>query len=131
MKTEADGKFMRVVTFAGIGVINTALDLACFSLLYYIFNTHLMLAHVCGFLLAVVSSYRLNTRHTFKDRIEQNKHAGKFSHFFVISFVTLLLSSVSLLLLSFYVHEFTAKVLTVFVSFSFNYLMLNRWLYRG
>ncbi len=85
----------RFFRFACVGVLNTGLDLLVFSICFYLFGFHYLLAHIFGFLLANANSYYWNSSWTF-DQQKQEFVLGKATVFFIVSLVGLILSSIAL-----------------------------------
>lgn len=83
-----------------VGGINTAIDFAVLNVLMVITSIHagkpLFILNCISFSVAVVNSYYMNRRWTFKEaaaNIEDKQAAVQFSQFFIVSIIGILINS--------------------------------------
>jgi putative flippase GtrA len=112
---------LQIVSFAGVGLLNTAIDFGALSLLLH-FHMPLLVANTLAFLLAVVNSYFMNKYWTFGA-----KEPGgwmQFVKFLIIATVGLFFSDliVGVLVLAFDLWLTFAKVLSVVIVVSWNFV---------
>lgn len=87
--------YKRFMRFACVGVLNTGLDILIFSIFFYGLGLHYLLAHCFGFLFANANSFLLNFLWTFDKKTEGPLYK-KFTVFFMVSVVGLMISSAAL-----------------------------------
>lgn len=111
----------KMVHFAVVGVINTGLDVAIFSLLYYIFSLPLLVANSCGYLIAATNSFILNKYWTFSESSNHGQTHRQFVLFIALGLLGLALSNIVVWSLSAYISEIAAKLWSVGVLFIWNF----------
>ena len=112
--------YKQISRFAVVGGINTAIDFSVFSLLFYIFGVHEIIANTLSFLLAATNSFFLNALWTFKG-LKPGKIRVQILKFFTVSCTGLIVSNTVLYFASFYMFMIFAKVLASFVTMFWNY----------
>ncbi len=130
-----------IVLFVLVGLLNTAIDFAILNLL--ILLTHhnsgmWLIGFTCaGFLAAVINSYVLNGRLTFRGQTSDSSH--HFLRFVAVNAGGLVINSTivwSLVQIS--GHRFpvvviinVGKALAVFCSLTWNYIATKRWVFNA
>lgn len=107
--------------FAVVGVLNTGVDIAAFSLLFYVFETRLLVANSIGYLAGVSHSFVLNKYWTFEDTRHLGRVHRQFPLFLALGLIGLGLSNGFVWLFSSYVPEIAAKLMSVGILFLWNY----------
>lgn len=112
----------RLVTFAAVGVANTAVYYGCYLALVLVLPY--LVAHVCAFGVATVGSYFLNCRYTFRT----SPRWGTFALFPVSSLVNLVVSTAGLRLFvgTLGVSERVAPLLAGAVALPITYVVAHR-----
>jgi putative flippase GtrA len=134
-------RIYEIVLFVIVGFLNTAVDFTVLNLL--IFLTHRdsglwLIAFTClGFLAAVINSYVLNGRLTFRGQMSSSSHnflrfiavnaVGMVINSVIVWFVVLLIGSRLPVLVAINV----SKVLAISCSLSWNYFAIRRWVLTG
>jgi putative flippase GtrA len=129
-----------VILFVGVGVLNTAVDFAVLNLLIR-FTHHedgwwLLAFNGLSFLAAVINSYVLNGRFTFR-----NNGPGdpwRFTRFVVVNAGGLVINSVTVWSMSPLVGHVlpiiaainVSKALATAFSLCWNYFAIKRWIFR-
>jgi len=80
------------IKFGVVGALNTVIDFGLLNLLVQVFGWPVVWANAVSFSVAVINSYLLNKRWTFRN--QSRAHVRQFSMFGLVSVVGLLLSSV-------------------------------------
>ncbi|MGI6707063.1 MAG: GtrA family protein [Clostridia bacterium] len=116
--------------FSFVGLINTGVDFAVFSLLNGVVGIHHMLSQVLSYSCGIINSFFLNRRWTF--RVKRPKSVKEFAAFVLVNILSL---GVSLLLLyitrdffqlNIYLSKGIATVFSMGVNFSGNKWMVFR-----
>lgn len=75
-KQEKNGKLAvlwQLIKFGLVGVTNTIVSYAVYSICYYVFHTNVHVGNVLGFIISVFSAYLLQSRFVFKES-EDGEH---------------------------------------------------------
>lgn len=120
----------QVVRFGVVGVINFGLDAVIFFLALASITNSLIVANIIAWLVAVSSSYVLNTRFTFA------AHAAPFSvhawAIFALSQVGGLVANTAVVLIAApYMPLVAAKVLAVLAGFAVNFVLARVVVFRA
>lgn len=127
--------YKRIGKFAVVGVLNTLVDFAVFSLLFYVYGMYYVWAHVCAFLVANGNSFILNSLWTFK-ALRRDAFFRQIFVFFLISLgglgvSTLVLYSLvgifAIFLPSLWYPHLFGKVIASGASMVWNYI--GSWLF--
>lgn len=115
---------MTPLKFGLVGVINTLVDVAVFSLLFYLIGMDKVLCQGAAYCAGVGNSYFMNREWTFKDQSDTNNIAAQFAKFITINLVTLGISIIALNLLCdvFGLQVPLAKLLVVGITMFSNYV---------
>ncbi|MEM9384669.1 MAG: GtrA family protein [Pseudomonadota bacterium] len=111
----------RLRRFTAIGIFNTGVDLAVFSLLRLVFEAPLLVANSAGFSCAVTCGFFLNRRWTFADRRHHQPMARQYLVFLALAFGGLTVSNAVVWWLSQSVPDLTAKLASFVFIFAWNY----------
>lgn len=115
--------------FAIVGASNTIIDFAAFYLLHSVFNVYFIIAHIIGFLVAVVNGFYFNATWTFQclDKKCWHKQAVSYA---IVGVIGLGLSTLTIYIGNYFLHVYLAKVLATFVSFSWNYIASKIFVFK-
>lgn len=119
----------RFAMFAGIGVINTLVDVGAFIGFYELVGLDVISCNVLAFLLAVANSYILNRFITFRDRSGGGGSLRRFARFFVIAITAMIVSTAIVYLASQFIHPVIGKLMATVVSTLINYLGSHRFVF--
>jgi putative flippase GtrA len=111
---------IKVARFTVVGVINTGVDIAIFSLLFYVIQMPLLVANSIAYLTAATNSFVLNKYWTFSETRHHGRAHHQFGVFLVLGLIGLGLSNIVVWWLAAYVPEIVAKALSVGVLFVWN-----------
>jgi putative flippase GtrA len=117
--------------FGFVGMTNTMLDIAAFTLLTQYLRIWAVTANVISFSLGAVSSYILNRHITFGMPHIRHGQAAEIARFALATAATLLISTISLALLIPIAGIMIAKFTSVLVSFGFSYTLQRKLVFRN
>jgi putative flippase GtrA len=115
----------RLLKFGLVGVLNTAIDFSLFTFLFYIAGWPLLLANTTGYLAGLVNSYLLNRYWTFRD-LSGPTTLGQTALYAAMNLIGLALGNVTVYLLAALTPAWIAKLLTVGITFAWNYFINRR-----
>ena len=114
--------YIRFMRYSFVGLVNTAIDLGVFSLMYMLLGYGALTSHMIGFSVAVINSFAWNSAWTFKK-------FGNPLKFFVAAVVMLAVSTFALWVLKAYMHALVAKILVTGLTVIVGYFVNVRWVY--
>lgn len=121
------GEFVR---FGLVGVLNTAIDIGSFTLLYRVAGLRPLLANGLAFLIAVSNSYWLNRRWTFRESREV-KGLAAYGRFVLLNIGGLIISSLTLALLAGLMAPELAKVIASILTLLWNYTSSRYFIFKN
>jgi putative flippase GtrA len=120
----------KMVSFATIGVANTAIDFAIFTLAYTKLGLPLIASNILSWLIAVSGSYVMNTQVTFRAETGRVMRRRDYLRFVASGVVGVVAATATLVVLSAYVPVLTAKLLSIGVGFAVNFGMSHFVVFR-
>lgn len=120
----------KLVSFAVVGLGNTAIDFSVFALAYEFLHLPLIASNVIAWLVAVSCSYVVNTMTTFRSesgRVLRRKDYLKFVASGVLGVVA---TTTTLVVMSHYVNVMIAKLTSILAGFIVNFVMSNFVVFR-
>ena len=117
--------------FATVGIANTAIDFAVFSLLFAVIGFHILLAHGIAFMTAVSNSYLMNRLWTFREHEMRRREQATLILYVLVSIGGLAVSSFVLVMLDTIIHWILAKIGAIGATFAWNYLLTSRLLFKS
>ncbi|MDZ7752542.1 MAG: GtrA family protein [Gammaproteobacteria bacterium] len=122
--------YARPLKFALVGAVNTAIDIAVFAVLYRLLETHVLVANTLAFSVAVTNSYVMNRLWTFSSSVASHPERKAFLFYVAISLGGLVISNTIVYALIGTLHWLATKLLAVFATFVWNYLLTSRLLFK-
>ncbi len=116
----------RLAIFAGVGILNTAIDIVAFTCFYELVGLDVISSNVLAFAIAVTNSYVLNQFITFADRGRGGMPLRRFLRFFVIALAALTVSTAIVYLISQFTHPLIGKLVATVASTFINYIGSHR-----
>lgn len=113
----------QLMKFNLIGIVNTAVDLSVFLVLYSVCGISSYAAHSIAYLAGTLNSFYWNRRWTFRQQARSGTGGKTFLRFIILNGMTLALSTLGLVLLTRYGHmdavwaKLTVTVGTMVVNF--------------
>lgn len=117
--------------FATVGVVNTAVDFAVFSVAFKVIGLPILLANGIAFSVAVTNSYLMNRLWTYRGHETRRREHETFFLYILISIGGLAVSSLVIVMLAAITHWTLAKVGAIGATFAWNYLLTSRCLFRA
>jgi putative flippase GtrA len=121
---------LKAISFAMIGVLNAAVDLAVFLTAYDIAGIPLVPANVLAWLVAVTFSYVMNTFITFGPESGRTLRLRDYLVFVLSGVAGVTATTITLVVLSHYVSVLVAKLLSIIVSFVINFSLSHFVVFR-
>src|SRR4051812_4749579 len=100
----------KIISFGLIGVGNSLIDLALFTLGYQVFNLPLLPANVLSWFVAVSCSYVMNTMITFRAESGRVLRRKDYLSFVASGILGMIANTTTLLVLSNYIPVYAAKI---------------------
>ena len=123
--------FAQPVRFGIVGVANTCLDVAAFWLLARTLGTPLLVANSLSDTAGIVNSFILNRLWTFRGIAFRDRAGVQLPRFLLVSLVGLAVANLSLWFFAQLLPVMTAKLLSVAVTFAWNFFSSKRLVFRG
>ena len=120
----------KMISFGLIGLGNTVIDLAIFSLAYSVFNLPLVPSNVLAWLVAVSCSYVMNTMITFRTESGRVLRREDYFSFLASGILGVIATTTTLVVLSNFMPVLYAKLLSILVSFVVNFTMSHFVVFR-
>jgi putative flippase GtrA len=122
---------LKVVSFALVGLGNTAVDFGIFTVAYGFLKLPLVASNVVAWLVAVSGSYILNTLTTFHAETGRVLRRKDYFSFVASGILGVIATTTTLVVLSLYVHVFIAKLVSILAGFAVNFVMTNFVVFRA
>lgn len=118
--------YKRFRRFSFVGLVNTGIDFAIFSLLFYAYGTPYVVAHVLAFFVALANSFLMNALWTFKN-LKREQLVRQIGAFVLVGAGGLVLSTITIYILAGYMPVLLAKIGAMGVSLIWNYV--GSWIF--
>ncbi|MFC3127050.1 GtrA family protein [Pseudoroseomonas globiformis] len=122
-------RWREMALFAGVGVLNTLIDLAVFTLLLTLAQVPPLAANTVSYAAGALNSYLMNGRVTFRARGVRLASWRRASRFAAVNLACLLVSLASLALLSHLMPVLAAKLGSVLATFAFGFVLNSLLVY--
>jgi len=123
--------FLKAVSFALIGVVNTLVDFGLFSLGYLYLGLPIVVANVCSWTVAVTGSYVMNSLITFAAESKRELRAKTYASFVGFQLGGLVANTATVVVASYFIPVLLAKALAIGVSFLVNFSLTNFVVFRS
>src|SRR5437016_8810229 len=120
----------KAVSFALVGLINTAVDAAVFFLLLGYVTSSLVIANVVAWFIANTGSYVMNSLTTFSDETGGKLRLKHYAGFVGSGLVAVTASTVTVVLAAQSMPVWAAKAIAILVSFAVNFTITHFVLFR-
>jgi putative flippase GtrA len=122
---------LKAASFAGVGVVNSLVDLAIFLAAYNLLGLPLVPANVLAWLVAVSGSYVMNSFVTFAAESGRRLHWRAYGTFVASGIAGVLANTTTLVVASYWVPVLAAKLLAIVVSFAVNFSLSHFVVFRA
>jgi putative flippase GtrA len=120
----------KAVSFALIGFVNTAIDFSVFSLGYYFFGLPIVAANLASWVIAVSTSYVLNSTITFSVDSRRELTVRSFGTFVLAQLAGFAANTTTVVVASQFMPVLLGKVLAIGVSFAVNFSLSHFVVFR-
>ena len=121
----------KMISFGLIGLCNTVIDLAIFTVAYEGLALPLIPANVMAWIVAVSCSYVMNTLITFRAESGRMLRKKDYARFVSSGALGVIATTTTLVVLSHFMLVFAAKLLSILVSFAVNFAMSHFVVFRA
>jgi putative flippase GtrA len=121
---------VKATSFALVGVVNTVIDLAVFFIGYNFLHLSLIPANVLAWFVAVSFSYVMNSTFTFAAESGRQLRWRDYGTFVASGVVGVIANTATLVLASYVVPVWAAKLMAIGVSFLVNFTMSHFVVFR-
>jgi putative flippase GtrA len=121
---------LKMISFAMIGAGNALVDFGVFAFAYKLLELPLVPSNVLAWLVAVSGSYVMNTLITFRAESGQTLRRQDYLKFVAWGIVGVCAATTTLVMLSYYVQVFVAKLVSILISFGANFSMSHFIVFR-
>ncbi len=121
---------LKAVSFAAVGVVNSAVDFAVFSFAYYWLGLPIVAANVMAWLVAVSGSYVMNSLTTFARESGCELRAKAYFTFLISQVGGLLANTATVFVASYFMPVLLGKVLAIGASFLVNFSLSHFVVFR-
>jgi putative flippase GtrA len=122
---------LKAASFAGVGVVNSLVDLAIFLAAYNLLGLPLVPANVLAWLVAVSGSYVMNSFVTFAAESGRRLHWRAYGAFVASGIAGVLANTTTLVVASYWMPVLAAKLLAIAVSFAVNFSLSHFVVFRA
>ncbi len=122
---------LKALSFATVGVVNTAVDATIFFLLLGFVTSSLILANVSAWLVAVTGSYVMNSFTTFSAETGGKLRLKDYAGFVGSGLVAVIATTTTVVLAANYLPIWAAKGVAILVSFVVNFSITHFVLFRA
>jgi putative flippase GtrA len=121
---------LKAASFAGVGVINTLIDLGVFLAAYNLLGLPLVPANILAWLVAVSGSYVMNSFVTFAAESGRQLRWRAYLAFVVSGIAGVIANTAVLVVASYWMPVIAAKLLAIAASFAVNFSLSHFVVFR-
>jgi putative flippase GtrA len=121
---------LKASSFALVGLVNTVVDFAVFSLAHLYAGLPIIVANVLAWIVAVTGSYVMNTLVTFAAETDGKLRAKTYAGFAGSQLGGLVANTATVFLASKFMHVLLAKTLAIGVTFLVNFTLSHFVVFR-
>ncbi|MFE7060735.1 GtrA family protein [Sutcliffiella sp. NPDC057660] len=117
-----------IVLFGLVGVLNTGINFAVYTLLVLV-GVPYLLANVVGYGVGMINSYFLNKHFVFKQKEQNPTHLAKF---IIVNLMTVVVHSILLYVAvtTFGFHKILSQVFVTGITFVMNFVGNKLWTFK-
>jgi putative flippase GtrA len=121
---------LKALSFAVVGVVNSAVDFGVFSFAYYYLALSIVAANVLAWIVAVTGSYVMNSLTTFARESRRVLTLKAYAGFAASQIAGLVANTATVLIASYFMPVWIGKVLAIGVSFLVNFSLSHFVVFR-
>lgn len=122
---------IKLMAFASIGILNTAIDVSVFTVAYKFLAMPLIPANVLSWLIAVSGSYAMNTKITFGRETGGTLSYNRYLRFVASGVLGVIVATTILVFASQFTDIFAAKLFSLAAAFAVNFSMSHFVVFRA
>lgn len=122
---------VKMFTFGLVGIVNTVVDLAMFTLAYTVFHLSLAPSNVLSWVVAVTGSYLMNTMITFRAESGRVIRASDYLRFVTSGVAGVIGTTTTLVILANFTSVLVAKLVATLVAFLINFTLSHFVVFRA
>jgi putative flippase GtrA len=119
------------VSFAAVGLVNTAIDFAVFALGYYGLGLRIISANVLSWCVAMTGSYVMNSLTTFAHESGRELGLQRYFNFALSQVAGLIANTATVLIAAQFVPVLAGKLLAIGASFLVNFSLSHFVVFRN
>ena len=121
---------LKALSFAVVGVVNSAVDFGVFSFAYYYLALSIIAANVLAWIVAVTGSYVMNSLTTFARESRRVLTLKAYVGFAASQIAGLVANTATVVIASYFMPVWIGKVLAIGVSFLVNFSLSHFVVFR-
>lgn len=121
---------LKAVSFALVGLINTAVDATIFFLFLGFFTSSLVIANVTAWFIANTGSYVMNSLTTFSAETGGRLRLKHYAGFVGSGLVAVTASTITVVIAAKFMPVWAAKAIAILVSFAVNFTITHFVVFR-
>ena len=121
---------LKAMSFAAVGLVNSAVDFGVFSFAYYYLELPIVTANVFAWAVAVSGSYIMNSLTTFARESGRELRAKAYFTFLVSQVAGLVANTTTVFVASYFMPVLLGKVLAIGASFLVNFSLSHFVVFR-
>jgi putative flippase GtrA len=119
----------KVAKYAGVGVLNTAVDFLCFLLLFRWLGIDPVVSNVAAFFIAASHGYLLNHFWTFRDSTTSSPNWHAWMAYVLVNAAGAAFTTACIYIFSQHASPINIKLLATVVVFAWSYFASSRWIF--
>jgi putative flippase GtrA len=121
---------LKALSFAVVGVVNSAVDFGVFSFAYYYLEMPIIAANVLAWVVAVTGSYVMNSLTTFARESRRVLTLKAYTGFAASQIAGLVANTATVVIASYFIPVLIGKVLAIGASFLVNFTLSHFVVFR-
>jgi putative flippase GtrA len=121
---------LKALSFAIVGLVNSAVDFGVFSFAYYYLALPIITANVLSWIVAVSGSYVMNSLTTFARESGRELTLKAYAGFAVSQVAGLVANTATVVIASYFVPVWVGKLIAIGVSFLVNFTLSHFVVFR-
>jgi putative flippase GtrA len=121
---------LKAMSFALVGVVNSAVDFGVFAIAYSYFDLPIIVANVLSWCVAVSGSYVMNSLTTFARESGRELRARAYANFVLSQVAGLVANTTTVVVASYFMPVLIGKILAIGASFLVNFSLSHFIVFR-
>jgi putative flippase GtrA len=124
------GALLKAVSFAAVGVVNSAVDFGVFSFAYLVLGLPIIAANIVSWGVAVSGSYVMNSLTTFANESGRQLRLKSYAGFAASQVAGLVANTTTVFVASYFMPVLVGKLLAIGASFLVNFSLSHFVVFR-